>query len=145
MRGFDELTLERAWRDNRGDLAGAAVEDASCVPFGTYLLEPFTRPNSDEVWRLVNPDLNVFRDREDALETQGRYLCLFHAANFWHLVVGCIAPGLWHATMRNPYTKKDELAVAQSRAAIGKLAYALGHEETHELVIAPAVGPVRVG
>ena len=140
MPDIELATLERAWRGNRGDLLGASPAEASSVPLGRYQLEPFTRPGGDEVWRLYNPALRVFRDRDEASVAKGRYLILIHAANYAEDIVGCIAPGTKHAMFGH-----HGLGVASSGDAMRMLHGRLDGVDELELLIREALGPVRVG
>lgn len=69
---FSSITLERGWRDNKSNV--------SCIPAGIY-----------DVVLEYSPKFNM-----DLWEIKGvpnRSECKFHAANYWHELNGCIAPG----------------------------------------------------
>ena len=83
-------TIERPWIPS--EPGGKPFE--SCVPAGDYRLEPFTRPNGDQVVALVNHGLAVYLQDDDRPKECGRYLILIHAANWADQVNGCIAPGM---------------------------------------------------
>lgn len=86
-------TIERPWIPDINWAGGKKRE--SCVPDGVYALEPFIRPNDDEVYQLVNELLGVYRFEEDIPEgKQARSLILIHVANFIKDIIGCIGPGL---------------------------------------------------
>ena len=111
---FDGLTLqtvERPWLNNKSF--------ESCIPAGEYKLEPFTRPNGDNVYALVGGSVSLHK--EDGFK---RYLVLIHAGNYMTDVVGCIAPGL----------TRHESMVTSSRNAMGKLMAHLAGGE-HSLII----------
>lgn len=78
-------TVERPWLNNMNNI--------SCVPAGMYDIEPFTRPNGDKAYLLVNEDIGVYRYASDRPMGKGRYLCLIHKANWMTDVEGCIGPG----------------------------------------------------
>lgn len=96
---FDDFrchTIERPWVPDDTCKGGKPFE--SCVPDGIYALEPFTRPDSSEVYMLVNEMLGVYRFKDDIPEgVIGRYLILIHVGNWVKDVVGCVAPGLTQA------------------------------------------------
>jgi len=87
-------TIERPWIDD-GTPGGKPF--ASCVPAGVYDLIPHTRPDGAKVVALVNPANGVYYAQGDVPDAGGRYLILIHVGNWAHDVVGCIAPGLYHA------------------------------------------------
>lgn len=102
-------TIERPWKPGGGP---GGLPFVSCVPDGSYDLEPYLRPNGDQVLRLRNPDLGVYGDETDVPAEGGRYLVLIHAGNFVDDVVGCVAPGL------DRIIHKGRPMVTSSRAAM---------------------------
>jgi len=84
-------TIERPWIDE----GPGGKPRESCVPDGTYELIPHTRPNGDDVVALVNEDLGVYYLKEALPDEGGRFLILFHIANWVENIIGCIGPGLW--------------------------------------------------
>lgn len=92
--------IERPWIvDPAGSPGGKPFE--SCVPVGVYETRPHTRPDGAEVIALTNPALDVFYLDSDRADGVGRYLILLHVANWVTDVVGCHAPGLYHADNPN--------------------------------------------
>lgn len=75
-------TIERPWLFNQPFV--------SCIPDGTYNLEPFTRTNGDEVYCLTNSALGITREQEEGSE---RFAILIHKANWMTDLAGCVAPG----------------------------------------------------
>jgi hypothetical protein len=127
MVGQDHFfTIERPWikDDHKG-----GRPFSSCVPDGEYEIKPFTRPNGDDVYALVNPDLGVYLNEYDRPEGKGRYLCLLHPGNYVQDVVGCIAPGL------NYKIVNDRHMVASSRMAMSRIMGSLSHQEGHILSV----------
>jgi len=107
------FTMERPWIKHTYP---GGTPFKSCIPDGTYSVEPFTRANGDEVIALVNHSLGVYLRADDRPNEQGRYEILLHSANWADQLAGCIAPGLHY--------KIDNLGrhmVTNSRAAMGKL------------------------
>lgn len=131
LNGFTLATLERPWIP--GFSAGGRPFE-SCVPDGDYMLEPWTRPSGEEVFLLSNPDLGVYRYKEDRPEGKGRYLILIHVANFIDDIVGCIAPGTKRRLLRNPETGEVERAVSNSGEAMRIIRDELGNT-AHTLTI----------
>lgn len=105
-------TLERAWLPHQVGRGGEP--NNSCVPLGTYDLVRRVSPKHHEQWHLVNPDLDVFLLPDDRQHDYQRWGCMFHPANYWHQLKGCIAPGksFWWANSR------ERLAVGSSGAAL---------------------------
>lgn len=87
-------TIERPWIDA---LTPGGKPYASCVPAGVYDLKAHTRGDGAEVVALINPALGVHYVEDDLPDAGGRFLILIHVGNWAHDVVGCIAPGLYHA------------------------------------------------
>ena len=134
---FRLATIERPWVswDARG-----GKPFASCVPDGEYILDPWTRPNRGEVYILSNPELGVYRLKDDRPRGFGRYLVLIHVANYVGDIVGCVGPGTRRTVMKNRKTGKYERAVASSREAMKIITEQLGREETHRLTISSKCG-----
>jgi len=130
-------TIERPWVPV--DTPGGKPF-ASCVPDGTYVLEPWTRPNRGEVYILTNFDLGVYRLEDDLPEEGGRFLVLIHIANYVRNVVGCVGPGTQRVIMKDKKTGTYERAVSSSGEAMKILRTVLGREETHTLIIRPRCG-----
>ena len=136
----DLATIERPWVPV--DTPGGKPF-ASCVPDGEYLLAPWMRPEEHrdrEVYILSNPDLGVYPEEKDMPDGIGRFLVLFHIANYVRNVVGCIGPGTRRAIMKDKKTGTYERAVASSGEAMRILRRVLGREETHSLIIRPKCG-----
>ncbi len=118
-------TIERPWVRNPDGAGGTPFE--SCIPDGSYRLRPYTRPSGKKAFILSNPDLGVWEQDGDRIQTSwGRYLILIHPGNTVDDVVGCIAPGL---------TGSDR-SVGSSRAAMLKMLELLEGSE-HDLRILP--------
>ena len=77
-------TVEQPWRDNRPFI--------SCIPAGTYQIEPITTPKRGDTGVLVNHDLRVYATKGEA-GPHDRFTCLIHSANWSHQLQGCIAFG----------------------------------------------------
>jgi hypothetical protein len=132
--GTVQLTLysiEKPWLPSRaGGKAGEPFR--SCVGKGVYKLAPYVRPSGDKVWRLTNPELDVYPlDTDIPAEKKafGRFLVLIHTANYARDVVGCIGPGLGRTTVNGVRM------VTQSRDAMKRLHQKLDGKKNLEIEI----------
>lgn len=125
------FTIERPWvrSPNPG---GKPFE--SCIPDGEYDLHPFTRPNGDEVFALVNPHLGVFLNKGDRPTQTGRFLILIHSGNVVNHVVGCIAPG------ESRIIHDNQVFVTNSRVTVDRIMETLDFVEGHKLTISSSMG-----
>lgn len=120
--------LERPWIDE----GPGGKPNESCVPYGKYDLEPFTRPDNTEVYMLVNESLGVYRFQEDVPPEGGRFLILIHVGNYIDDIIGCLAPGL-----AQPTHKLDGAIVGSSTAACRDIFAELDKHEHNTLEILP--------
>jgi hypothetical protein len=133
-------TLEEPWIENPfgpgGQRKGVGLCE-SCVPDGTYALEPHNGVKKQNVWALVNRDLGVTHGLPPPGQPFGRSAILIHSGNTVLDSEGCILVGLAHGLMdgRN--------AVLSSRPALDKLRLVLGRQE-HELKVRPTTGTTEV-
>jgi hypothetical protein len=111
--------LERKWLHNRSDV--------SCVPDGAYALVPWESPNHGSVWALVGGTVTPFKD--DCPNDAGRWGNLFHSANYWHQLNGCLAPGM-SSGYGSEGQIENELCVWNSRDAMKRLREFMGREGT---------------
>lgn len=126
------FTIEKPWRGNKWLV--------SCVPDGTYTLEPFVRANGKDVFRLVAPDLRVFPDDASVpTGVPGRSYIYIHPANFEDELAGCIAVGLARGVLMDPDTREWKRGVLSSNSAFSLLRQDL-KDGTHTLIIKPAMG-----
>lgn len=139
VANFNLATIERPWIA-ANDPGGKPFQ--SCIPDGVYSLEPWIRANErkDEVYILVNEELGVYRLEEDMPNGVGRYLILWHIANFVTDVVGCAGPGMRRALMKNKKTGQIERSVSSSGEAMRIITTQLGRVETHRLTIRAKCG-----
>lgn len=82
---FRCVAVEQPWKDNRPFV--------SCIPAGDYELVPFSSNKFGDTFAFHNPELNVYAQMEDRVDNNQRYACLFHAANRFDQLQGCLAPG----------------------------------------------------
>ncbi len=75
-------TTERPWLDNEPNV--------SCVPVGSYRLEPHSSDRYPDTWALVGETVAHYDERPGI----PRFTCLLHVANEPIDVEGCIGPGL---------------------------------------------------
>lgn len=121
-------TIERPWIPHEHGLGGA--NRRSCVPLGEYIVRPHHSRNFPNTYALVNPDLGVWYQPYEIPKGQkwGRSAILIHVGNVVTDVVGCIAIGKEHGTLR------DQPAVIRSTQAMRELD-ALLNRQTHSLLI----------
>lgn len=120
--GVEVQTLERPWIADVNSPGGAAGR--SCVPVGTYSLEPHDSEAHPKTWALVNRDLGVIHEPDPTMPN-ARVACLIHPANFVYELRGCIAPGLQRAGH----------TVEQSRDAFARIKAAVPWMPGHTLTI----------
>lgn len=115
-------TLERPWIATPIHKGGANFE--SCIPDGTYVLQPFSSSAHPNCYSLENPDLDVYLDEPP--DGRGRWAILIHVGNYVKDIVGCIAVGLT-GDFKNVY---------HSKKAMDRLRKLLG-DESHGIEISP--------
>lgn len=133
---FRLATIERPWIAH-GSPGGMPFR--SCIPDGEYLLQPFTRSRGSKAYRILGREYGVYPNELDLPEEGGRYAILIHIGNWVTDIVGCIAPGMRHAIMRNRKTDRQERAVSSSGEAMRIITGQLGDEE-HNLSIRSKCG-----
>lgn len=124
-------TLERPWIVNPHGAGGLLRE--SCIPDGSYQVEPFDGSRFQDVYRLANHSLGVYEATRPAGQQWGRTAILIHAGNTVDDVIGCIAIGTAHTVNGGRHT------VVRSGEAMMQLRRLLG-QERHELRIRPTRG-----
>jgi hypothetical protein len=115
-------TLERPWIESNFHKGGRNWE--SCIPDGEYLVKEYESEKRGQVWRLTNPDLDVFGNEPGMSNKAGRWDILIHAGNYVKDVVGCVAIGL----------TSDENHVWKSRAAIEELRKLINGDQTLHII-----------
>lgn len=92
-------TMERPWIPCPDGPGGARRQ--SCVPAGTYRIDPWHSVNFPETYIITNPQLGVYRQPGDipAGQAWGRSAILVHVANFVRNVIGCIGLGMEHGEL----------------------------------------------
>lgn len=92
-------TMERPWIESPAGPGG--MRRQSCVPPGTYRVDPWNSVNFPETYIITNPQLGVYRQPGDipADQAWGRSAILIHVANFVRNVVGCIGLGMEHGQL----------------------------------------------
>lgn len=121
-------TVERPWIPNPKGRGGMPRQ--SCVPIGSYRVIPHHSVNFPNTYALVNHDLGVYYQPNDAPKGQdwGRVAILIHVGNFVRNVIGCIAVGMEHGTLGG------EPAVLRSGRAMRELDQILARQ-SHTLTI----------
>lgn len=122
-------TMELPWRDN--------LQDKSCVPLGTYDLEPYVSIRHGQTWRLHNPDLRVWGTSAPAPAGMRTEVEL-HSGNWARQSLGCLLIGSSSGELLDPQTGVRTPAILGSDAAIAELRRLLGSVVTHMLQIVSA-------
>jgi len=105
-------TMEQNWQNNE--------PFKSCLPAGSYILEPYDSPKYGRTVALSNHD-DVRANQSELPNGKGRYACLIHTANWASELQGCIAIGKTHACGQKNRWLPDALMVTASRATVDKL------------------------
>lgn len=135
-------TLEEPWIPDPDGPGGQRREKGlreSCIPDGTYALQPHSSDRFDRVWALSNPHLGVYYQPAEIPrgQTWGRSAILIHAGNTTADTLGCVLVGLRHARISSEYT------VLESRAALDQLRAVL-RTGAHTLIIRPTAGTQEI-
>jgi hypothetical protein len=134
------FTLEEPWNPDPDGPGGQKREPGkreSCVPDGTYVLEPHNTPKYRDVWALVNPALGVYHWSVPPGLKYGRCAVLIHNGNKLEETEGCILVGRFHTREDN----QDK--VLESRLGLDHLR-AILRNETHQLTIRPTTGTLEI-
>lgn len=128
-------TIERPWIPHPDGPGGRARE--SCIPDGTYHVQPWNSPRFPDTYILQNNALGVYLQPNliPPGQTFGRSAILIHVGNFVSDVIGCIAVGMHHG--------HERLCVVDSRIAMDRLRAVLG-KGSHTLTIRPSAGTAEV-
>lgn len=129
-------TLEEPWSPNPfgpGGQRREGLKRESCVPDGTYELQPHHTVKHPECWALVNPSLGIWHHSVPPGLPYGRFAILIHAGNTTLDIEGCLLVGLRHGRI------EGTAAVLESRAALAQLRARLG-TSSHSLEIRPCAG-----
>lgn len=110
--GFESLTVEREWLDNKPFV--------SCIPAGDYVLVPHKYQGRYDTFALVG--YSVSHQQQEGFE---RYAVVIHVANVQSELAGCIAPGSGRGFLRGQY------AVTNSGPTTDRLMEIL-HSRPHE-------------
>lgn len=107
---FGSVVLERGWRNNE--------KGESCIPPGEYPLKLEWSPRFKmNLWEVYG--------------VPGRSECKFHAANYWHQLNGCMAPGATLADLN----KDGYNDVTNSKATLKKFMAVLEGDKEAKLIV----------
>jgi hypothetical protein len=124
------------------------LESADCLPAGTYRLRQHQRPNGEQCFALVAPQLGVFHQPYDippSRQKTGRYLALVHAGNyFWD--AGAVALGKDRVldTIRGPNTFRT-WKMAETKSAMNELRTLIGTKFDVEMTIVSSMEAQAIG
>jgi hypothetical protein len=132
---FQCYTIGQPWRVNDENPAGIPFQ--SCIPAGTYGLDPFRSERWGNTWAFVNPELGVVARKTIGLPDWYRYACLVHSANWMMDVEGCEGPGDGLSAAVHPKHPDDGIKwmVTNSGQTMKKMAALLSKHEVHHVTI----------
>jgi hypothetical protein len=122
--------IERPWVPH--DTYRAGTPNESCIPAGTYGLQPHQSPKYGDCYAIENPDMGVhshIAERDQYGQEGDRWGCLIHPANWAYQLQGCLAPGEDRLEWKNTYM------VTRSRDTYAKLFELLSREDINVLEI----------
>jgi hypothetical protein len=123
LKIFDCYTVERPWLANKPFV--------SCIPPGAYILENHASNKYGNTYAIVGGA--VGHQKNEAKEKHGgysRYACLFHSANIFTNVSGCVGLGSNLGSLAGLWS------VSNSRKTVDKFLEILkASSDTHSLVI----------
>lgn len=121
-------TIEKPWIPGGGK---GGLKGASCVPCGTYQLEPHNTEAHPKVFALVNHELDVYHwgTEPGYFDRVMRSLVLIHIANRASELRGCIAPG------RRRYLDGKTWTVQESKNSINEIRSIVPWQTGHTLTI----------
>lgn len=116
------MALECPWvPDDQGGVAGLPFE--SCVPDGTYHMEPATWTSGGgrkvDTWVLINENYGVYHQRWQRRYNRDRWGCYIHPGNWVSQISGCILPGA-------RFDHEQEAHIYQSSDSLQRLMDAMG-------------------
>lgn len=123
-------TMEAPWIP---DFYHGSLPFKSCVPEGTYQIMPHSSDKYPETWLFYNSALKVYPYPDDRPESLGRYVCLFHVANFASELSGCIAPGMDVGYLKRSDKNRTEYGVLSSGNGMQLLAKFLRSRKSLDL------------
>lgn len=125
------------------------LEPADCLPSGTYRLRQHQRPNGEQCFALVAPQLGVFHQPYDvppSRQPTSRYLALVHAGNYWW-DADAIALGKDRVldTIRGTATTVRTWKMAETKSAMNELRTLIGTKFDVEVTIVSSMEAAAVG
>lgn len=125
------------------------LEPADCLPAGTYRLRQHQRPNGEQCYALVSPQLGVFHQPYDippSRQKSGRYLALVHAGNYWW-DANAVALGKDRVldTIRGGSTTVRTWKMAETKAAMNELRTLIGTKFDVGVTIVGSMEAVAIG
>lgn len=111
----------------------------SCVPEGTYVMEPYLSPTHGPTWTLRNEALGIV-GQDEAGPGEHNFVEV-HTGNWSEDSRKCVIIGMQDHPMTNPKTGHFEPAVENSKTAMGQFLALLGPMSTgHTLKIQSGQG-----
>ena len=119
-----------------------------CLPAGTYRLRPHQRPNGEQCFALVSPQLGVYHQPYDVPQFRvgaARYLALVHAGAYWW-DADAVALGKDRVldTIRGTRTVRT-WKMAETKSAMNELRTLIGQKFDIEVTIVSSLEAVAAG
>lgn len=118
-------SVERDWCNN--------LPFVSCVPEGEYSLKPFFYKGEIATFALENLSLDVSVSRIN--DSDVRYACCLHAANWPYQLQGCVAPVMSLKPLYSKKLKQYLMAGSNSSAALSNVLQYLKESGDRKLII----------
>jgi hypothetical protein len=139
VSGRKWFTMERPWVPIEG--APCGLKGRSCVPAGTYRLEPHSSEAFKAVWALTSPALWVYHWEHEVPRVRAglaRTVVLIHVANWASELRGCISLG------KKRVKSNGAWMVQQSADAVNELRMAVAGQFDLTLTIEESPNAQRI-
>lgn len=125
------------------------LEPADCLPAGTYRLRQHQRPNGEQCYALVSPQLGIFHQPYDippSRQRTARYLALVHAGDYWW-DANAIALGKGRVldTIRGAANLVRTWKMAETKSAMNELRTLIGTKFDIEVTIVSSMEALAIG
>lgn len=125
------------------------LEPANCLPAGTYRLRQHQRPNGEQCFALVSPQLGVYHQPYDvppSRQKTAKYLALVHAGDHWW-DANAIALGKDRIldTIRGSSATVRTWKMAETKSAMNELRTLIGTKFDLEVTIISSMEAQAIG
>lgn len=125
------------------------LEPADCLPPGTYRLRHHQRPNGEQCFALICPQVGIYHQPYDipsSRRSTARYLALVHAGNYWW-DAAAVALGKDRVleTIRGSTTTIRTWRMAETKSAMNELRTLIGQKFDIEVTIISSMEAAAIG